>query len=154
MEKLRCKRCDEVLSNTFFNCEGCKAVWCSDCNTYRKVYGMIGAGITILSCKLCWSTEDYTRYECEQCPPGMCASKKCFLVHQSCCFDYVTYTGYCCRARGSARRSYRCQGCRRWEARKACAIMMGIRKFRRGSLLNLLPRDVLIYCILKKFVKP
>lgn len=152
MEKLRCKRCDEVLLNTFFNCNGCKAVWCNDCNTYRKVYGMIAGG-KILLCKFCCG-DDYTRYECVQCPPGMCASKKCFLVHQGCSIDYVSYTGYCCMARGSDRRPYRCRGCRRWEKRKTCAIMIGIRKFRRGSLLNLLPRDVLIYCILKKFVKP
>lgn len=88
-------------------------------------------------------------YECTICEPNECASKECEFVSQ--CFreGRRVYKGFCCKVQ---EKEDLCKGCQAWEARRICIAMIGARKFRKGSLLNLLPRDVLICAILKPFV--
>lgn len=101
------------------------------------------------ACTLCWPNG--TPYECKACPKGTCPSNGCFAAGFNYAKDEYSpiHRGVCCRGRG-----YKdlCLSCEKWETKKVCVLMIGARKFRRGNLLNLLPRDVLIYALVKPFV--
>jgi len=98
-----------------------------------------------------WYTVPPDAYVCTKCPNNECASKFCEYVSK----NYIipgtenTYRGFCCMAIGIEL----CLGCQKWEAKRTCVAMIGVRKFRKKSLLNTLPRDVLIHCILKPWIK-
>lgn len=87
-------------------------------------------------------------YRCTQCPQNTCASSKCQLISENYgdpSGDFDIYRGYCCKAQGMEM----CTGCKRWEINPISILMLGIRKFRTNSVLRAIPRDVLIYAMLK-----
>ena len=145
-----CNSCStSVRNDEMIICFGCGERWCEWCDkriVTKFTYGYREA------CTWCW--DDKEHYECQVCPRGTCPLDKCWIV----LLNYVRigrstiYRGVCCRARGYT--DTLCINCAKWETQKACIIMIGARKFRKHNLLNTLPRDVLIYALLKPFVWP
>lgn len=86
-------------------------------------------------------------YTCTECAVATCPSENCQLISR----DYtdpstgLIVRGYCCRAR---KEEELCKGCERWKRQQICITILGIRKFRGRTLLDSLPRDVLIYALL------
>jgi hypothetical protein len=96
-----------------------------------------------------WYTTPQDAYVCTQCPSDECASKSCEYVSETYFVIGSQFRGYCCKAQGKEL----CLGCVKWEAKRTCVAMIGVRKFRKPNLLNTLPRDVLIHCILRPWIK-
>lgn len=97
-------------------------------------------------------TTPQNTYVCTKCKVHQCASRLCKRVSKdyTCSLSGVVVRGLCCKKQ----KDNLCDACLKWEAQRICVAMMGARKFRKGNLLNLLPRDVLIHCILKPLILP
>lgn len=89
-------------------------------------------------------------YVCTECPENTCPSAMCESIPKTFYHeerdDYCR--GFCCGAQNLAEI---CSGCKKWASR-ICIPMLGIRKRRRGNLLNDVPRDILIQCILIPYI--
>jgi hypothetical protein len=144
-----CDSCGTVWNHGGIQCLGCGERWCDWCDRKRVTKFTYG---NREACTGCWDKEEC--YQCKLCPQGMCPSEHCWLITTN--FIRIgrstIYRGVCCRARGYT--DTLCINCAKWETQKACIIMIGARKFRKNNLLNTLPRDVLIYALLKPFVWP
>lgn len=96
-------------------------------------------------------------YFCTACPRNGCPSTTCKYLATS--FynaqkdDYCR--GYCCYARVEEEESHSlgiCEGCRTWRLENICIPMLGMRKYRKGGFLDLVPRDVLTHLILTPWI--
>jgi hypothetical protein len=94
-------------------------------------------------------------FECTVHMKGACASAECHMV--SCnqiSTDGEVWYGYCCEESPHTTGEY-CIGCRRWDVRPMIVALLGIRKFRKTTVLAAaVPRDVLVHCIIKPYCWP
>lgn len=145
---LRCSICQRIpRKRVGATCHGCGKIWCKYCSIRTMTifkYGKKDA------CILCWPKGK--PYKCKACPKGTCLSDQCWVVLLNYVKDGHIHRGVCCRGRGHKDRV--CVNCEVWETRKACIIMIGTRKFKKSTILSTLPKDVLIYALLKPFVWP
>jgi hypothetical protein len=93
--------------------------------------------------------------QCRVHTEGACASTECHMVSCSqISTDGEVWYGLCCYE-GHPTSLGLCVGCRRWEARPAIVTLLGIRKFRKNTILaTSVPRDVLVHCIIKPYFWP
>jgi hypothetical protein len=140
----RCNGCDDYLRPYDRNgCKSCFVKWCASCG-WNKITAFTYGERNV--CTLCFKPPE-GKYKCTKCSPGACVSTGCWIIGLNYRKDTTVYRGLCCRARQRTL----CKGCVKWELKKACITLIGIRKYRRGNLLNSLPRDVLIYALLKPY---
>lgn len=138
-----CKCCGNAGVYTWC-CETCKSSWCGSCNTNMRATRFIYGKDHI--CSFCCPKDMV--FKCVACGNGQCASSECHKVGRYSQIFSRWHFGKCCTAFGDVL----CRGCQTWEARRICIVMIGARKFRKSTLLISLPRDVLIYALVKPFV--
>lgn len=138
-----CKCCSNACVYILV-CKTCKSSWCGSCNINMRATRFIYGKDHI--CSFCCPKD--MGFKCLECVDGQCASSKCLRVGK---YDQIfskMWFGKCCAASGDVL----CKGCQAWEARRICIAMIGARKFRKNTLLRSLPRDVLVYALVKPFV--
>lgn len=147
IEYTYCSMCNDrvavYLIDEADTCDKCELFWCEDCNLGQDEKRAVFRYKGIRRCLECTKT---TQWKCTKCKVNNCASAKCENVSQLILRDRKWQKGVCCYSR----REDLCKGCQMWGAQRICTTLIGIRKFRRGTFLNLLPRDVLIHCIIFK----
>lgn len=137
-----CKCCGNAGVYTWC-CETCKSSWCHSCNLSRASVFLHGDNEM---CSFCCPKDMV--FKCLYCGDGQCASSKCHYIGR---YDQIfskMFFGRCCKKYENVS----CRGCQAWEARRICIAMIGARKFRKSTLLRSLPRDVLIYALVKPFI--
>lgn len=126
-----------------WECDNCVAFWCNHCNEHGSMTKFNYNGKSF--CSLCFSGP----FECQECPKGVCPSSKCEKIGWEYNHSGMDYKGLCCK---SWIYEKPCPVCAIWEVQQICTILIGLRKFRKRNLLSTLPRDVLIYALVKPFV--
>lgn len=138
-----CKCCGNTNVSVWC-CETCISSWCHSCNQNLRATLFLHGKEEM--CSFCCPKDMV--FKCLDCRDGECASSECYKVGK---YDQIfskTCFGKCCAAYGDLL----CKGCINWEARRTCVAMIGVRKFKKSTLLRTLPRDVLIYALVKPFV--
>lgn len=139
-----CKCCGKISMVVEWRCHSCGSMWCSDCGRFDCTLFFYG---NEMMCSFCCPPVKV--FQCVICDEGQCTSTGCDTVGTyDQLFSRLTF-GKCCKALNL---HTLCDPCVTWRKRKICIILIGVRKFGRSAVLNRLPRDVLIYVILKRFV--
>lgn len=99
-------------------------------------------------------------FECTQCPPGKCPSRKCDAVGQYFTPDMPMedddigdHRGYCCAAQERERHAY-CDACNAFQNKQVALAWLVVHRRAPGSWWGRLPKAVLRYCIIEPWILP
>ena len=89
---------------------------------------------------------------CTICRTGTCPSDNCWRLrgYQSNGYRYIKL---CCLANQNTNGAV-CGGCHEWLLHRLITQLLGIWKFRKDSLLAQLPKDVVVFILVERMLKP